>query len=132
MDEMMETMQMVMAVTGKYLIHYQIIILITPNINLHNIDIAKQKKTMDEQYKIQERAFDQHHEGMELKQQLKIEMMVTMMTEMAVVLFAQLRLIISVMLPQTLHTDIHSVVMESETLAKNEMMQTTQIMMDAQ
>ena len=87
---------------------------------------------MDEQYKIQERVIDQHYEGMELKLNLRIEMMVTMMTETAVVLFALLRLIISVMLPQTLHTDIHSVVMESETLVKNEMMQTTLIMMDAQ
>ena len=80
---------------------------------------------MDEQYKIQERVIDQHYEGMELKLNLRIEMMVTMMTETAVVLFAQLRLIISVILPQTLHTDIHSVVMELETLVKNEMMQTT-------
>ena len=55
-----------------------------------------------------------------------------MMTEMAVVLFAQLRPIISVMLPQTLHTDIHSVVMELETLEKNEMMEIIWIMMDAQ
>ena len=87
---------------------------------------------MDEQSKIQARAIDQHHEETELKQQLKIEMMVTMMMEMAVVLFVLLRPIISVMLPQTLHTDIHSVVMGSETLVKNETMQTTQIMMDAQ